>query len=72
MKNPNTRFVIIIASAIDCILSGILIAIYFGAIPVDISGWGISSSVLGVIGSAWFLISVMMLFSQLIKKDIPE
>lgn len=65
--NLNKRTVFIIASAVDTILSGIVLLIYFGLLPVDISGWGIPRWVVGLVGGIWFAGSLAVLVYQLTK-----
>ncbi len=71
MDNPQTkRTVLIIASAVDAVLSGIVLLIYFGLLPVDISSWGIPRWVIGVVGGIWFVISIAVLAYFLTKSDV--
>ena len=65
--NLNKRTVFIIASAVDTILSGIVLLIYFGLLPVNISGWGIPRWVVGLVGGIWFAGSLAVLVYQLTK-----
>jgi len=68
MDNPQyKRTVIIIASGFDLILSAIVLLIYFGLFPVDISGWGIPRWVIGLVGGVWFAGSLAVLVYQLTK-----
>jgi hypothetical protein len=69
---PNKRTVFLLASGLDIVLSAIVLLIYFGLLPVDISGWGIPRWVIGVIGGAWFAGSLAVLVYFLTKIDIPE
>jgi hypothetical protein len=70
MDDPQTRrSVLILASALDMILSGIVLLIYFGLLPVDISGWGIPRWVIGLVGGAWFAVSILVLAYQLTKAE---
>ena len=69
---PNKRTVFIIASALDMILSGMVLLIYFGLLPIDISGWGIPRWVIGLVGGVWFAASVAVLAYQLTKTDVSE
>ena len=59
--NPqqNKRMILIIVGLVDAVLSGAILLIYFGLLPIDISEWGIPRWVIGVIGcvvssSNWF------------------
>lgn len=68
MDDPQTRRkVLILASAVDLILSGIVVLIYFGLFPVDISNWGIPRWVVGAVGGVWFAGSLAVLVYQLTK-----
>lgn len=66
---PNKRTVLIIASGFDLILSAIVLLIYFGLFPVDISGWDIPRWVIGLIGGVWFAGSLAVLVYQLTKTE---
>ena len=69
---PNKRTVFIIASGLDLILSAIVLLIYFGLFPVDISGWGIPRWAVGVVGGGWFAGSLAVLVYQLTRTDVSE
>jgi len=64
---PSKRTILIIASGLDLILSAIVLLIYFGLFPVDISGLGIPRWVIGLVGGAWFAGSLAVLVYQLTK-----
>lgn len=49
-SHPNKRNILIIVSAVDALLGGIVLLIYFGFLPVDISSWGIPRWIIGLIG----------------------
>jgi hypothetical protein len=66
---PNKRMILIIVSAIDVVLSGIVLLIYFGFLPIDISSWGIPRGVIGIIGGVWFAGAVAVLVYQLTKTE---
>jgi hypothetical protein len=68
-NSRNKRTVFIIASAVDTILSGIVLLIYFGLLPVDISGLGIPRWVVGVGGGVWFAGSLAVLVYQLTRTE---
>lgn len=67
-----TRKVLIVVSAIDAILSGIVLLIYFGLLPIDISGWDIPRWVIGLIGGVWFVVALGVLVYQLTKTDVMQ
>jgi hypothetical protein len=73
MKNSeNRRRILILVSAIDAVLAGIVLLIYFGFLPIDISGLGIPRGVIGVIGGVWFAGALAVLVYQLTKTDASE
>ena len=67
---PNKRMILILVSAVDALLSGIVLLIYFGFLPVDVSSWGIPRWVIGVVGGVWFLSALVVLVFQLTKTNI--
>ena len=69
MNNSNKRTALIVASAMDTVLSGIVLLIYFNLLPIDLSSWGIPRWVIGVVGGLWFLVSIGILAYQLTKPD---
>jgi len=69
-SQPNKRLLLIIVSAIDAILSGAILLIYFGLLPFDISSWGIQPWAVGLCGGIWFTISIGILAYQLAKTNI--
>ena len=72
-KNPESRRrILILVSAIDAVLSGIVLLMYFGFLPIDISSLGIPRGVIGVIGGIWFLGALGVLAYQLTKTDVSE
>jgi hypothetical protein len=68
----NKRMILIIVSAIDALLSGIVLLVYFGFFPIDISSWGIPRWVIGLGGGIWFLSAIAVLMYQLTRTDISE
>jgi uncharacterized membrane protein YgdD (TMEM256/DUF423 family) len=70
MDKPNSkRTVLIIASGLDMLLSGAVLLIYLGLLPIDISSWGIPRWVIGVVGGVWFAGSLAVLVYQLTKTE---
>jgi len=70
MDNPQSkRTVFILASGLDVILSGIVLLIYFGLLPIDISSWGIPRWIVGLVGGVWFVASVAFLAYQFTRSD---
>ena len=72
--NPqqNKRMIFIIIGLVDAVLSGALLLIYFGLLPIDISEWGIPRWVIGVVGGVWFLSAIALIAYQLTRTDISE
>ena len=72
--NPqqNKRMIFIIVGIVDAILSGVVLLLYFGLLPMDISEWGIPRWVVGVIGGIWFLSAIGFLAYQLTRTNISE
>ena len=72
--NPqqDKRMIFIIVGIVDAILSGVVLLLYFGLLPIDISEWGIPRWVIGVIGGVWFLSAIGFLAYQLTKTEISE
>jgi hypothetical protein len=69
---PNKRTLLIIVSAVDALLSGIVLLIYFGFLPIDISSWGVPRWVIGLVGGLWFVSALVVLVYQLTKTEISE
>lgn len=66
------RKIFIIASAFDLVISGIVLLIYFGFLPIDISSLGIPRWVIGLGGGIWFFSALAILAYQLTKTDISD
>ena len=71
-SQPNKRMLLIIVSAVDALLSGIVLLIYFGFLPVDISGLGVPLWVIGLVGGLWFVSALIVLVYQLTKTETIE
>ncbi len=68
----NKRLLLIIVSAVDAVLSGIVLLIYFGFLPVDISTLGVPRWVIGLVGGLWFVSALIVLVYQLTKTETIE
>jgi hypothetical protein len=68
----NKRTMLILVGMMDALLGGIVLLIYFGLLPVDISGWGIPRWIVGVVGGVWFLGALAVVAYQLTKTDVSE
>jgi hypothetical protein len=71
-SQSSKRTILIIASAVDALLGGIVLLIYFGFLPIDISSWGIPRWVIGLVGGVWFLSAIAILAYQLTKTDASD
>jgi len=71
-SQPNKRMLLIIVSAVDVLISGVVLLIYFGFLPVDLSGLGVSRGVIGVVGGLWFVSALIVLVYQLTKTENIE
>ncbi len=71
-SQPNKRMLLIIVSAVDTLLSGIVLLIYFGFLPVDISSLGVPRWVVGLVGGLWFVSALIVLIYQLTKTETIE
>lgn len=71
-SQPNKRIMFILVGTIDLVLSGIVLLIYFGFLPIDISNWDIPRWVVGLVGGVWFASALAILVYQLTKTDISE
>ena len=69
---PNKRALLIIVSAVDALLSGIVLLIYFGLLPIDTSSWGIPRWVIGLVGGIWFVSALAVLVYQLTRTETSE
>ena len=63
---------LIIVSAVDMVLSGIVLLIYFGFLPIDLSGLSVPRWVVGLVGGLWFVSALGVLVYQLTKTDVSE
>lgn len=68
----NRRTILILVSAFDAVLSGVVLLIYFGFLPIDISSWGIPRWVIGAVGGIWFLSAIAVLVYQVTKTEVSE
>ena len=69
---PNKRMLLIIVSVVDAALSGVVLLIYFGFLPIDISSWGVPRWVIGLVGGLWFLLALIVFVYQLTKTETSE
>lgn len=71
MNDPKSkRKLIILVSAVDAFISGVILLIYFGFLPVDLSKLGIQNWFIGLFAGIWFLSALGVLVYQLTRTDI--
>lgn len=72
-NNPQTRRkILILVSAIDAAISGIVLLIYFGFFPINISNLGVPRQVIGWGAGIWFISALTILVYQLTRTDVIE
>jgi protein-S-isoprenylcysteine O-methyltransferase Ste14 len=71
-SQSNKRTVFILAGLTDAILGGVALLLYFGFLPLDISGWDIPPWVFGLGGALLFFSGIGMLTFQLTRTDHPD
>ena len=71
-SQTNKRTLLIIVSAVDVLLSGFILLIYFGFVPIDMSSWGVPSWIIGLVGGLWFISALAVLIYQLTKTETIE
>ncbi len=71
-SQSNKRMLLIIVSAVDMVLSGIVLLIYFGFLPIDLSGLSVPRWVVGLVGGLWFVSALGVLVYQLTKTETVE
>jgi hypothetical protein len=72
LSTISKRTVLIIVGLIDTVIGGIILLIYFGILPVDLSNFGIPRWIVGVLGGVWFMSALAFLAYQLTKTDVSE
>ncbi len=68
-EDRTKRKILILVSVVDAVISGAILLIYFGLLPVNISSFGIQPWAVGLCGGVWFLVSIGILAYQLTKPD---
>lgn len=66
------RLILMIMGLIDSLLGGVVLLIYFGILPFDISSFDIPRWVIGLLGGIWFFSGLGVLTYQLTKTQPPE
>ena len=64
--------VMIMAGLVDMLISGVILLIYFGLLPIDISNWGLPRWIIGLGAGVWFLASLALVAYQVTKPTPPE
>lgn len=68
MEN-NKRLILMYAGAMDMLMGGIALLIYFGILPVDVASWNIPRWVIGLIGAILFFPGMALFTFQLTRGD---
>ena len=73
-KSPTrTRdLAFLIAGLMDCIFGGILLLSWLDLLPIDLTGFGVSSNLAGIIGAVLALSGVAVVTYQLTKLRPPD
>lgn len=67
MENKK-RVALIFVGAVDSFLGGIILLLYFGILPFDISGWDIPRWAIGMTGAA-LLFPGIAVFTYLVTRN---
>lgn len=68
MEN-NKRLILMYAGAMDMLIGGIALLVYFGILPIDVASWDIPRWVVGLIGSILFFPGMVLFTFQLTRGD---
>lgn len=68
MENKK-RFIFMLAGAMDALIGGAALLIYFGILPIDLAGWDIPRWVVGSIGALLFFPGMAIFTYQLTRGD---
>ena len=66
------RIVLMISSAIDSLLGAIVLLLYFGILPFDISGWEIPRWIIGAVGAVLFFSGIAIFTYISTRTDASE
>lgn len=66
------RIVLMISSAIDSLLGAIVLLLYFGILPFDISSWGIPRWIIGAVGAVLFFSGIIIFTYISTRTDASE
>lgn len=66
------RIVLMISSAIDSLLGAIVLLLYFGILPFDISSWEIPRWTIGVVGAVLFFSGIIIFTYISTRTDASE
>lgn len=66
------RIVLMISSAMDSLLGAIVLLLYFGILPFDISGWGIPRWIIGAVGAVLFFSGIAIFTYISTRTDASE
>lgn len=66
------RIVLMISSALDSLLGAIVLLLYFGILPFDISGWEIPRWIIGAVGAMLFFSGIAIFTYISTRTDASE
>lgn len=72
MNDQNKRQVIIMISAVETVLSAVILLILFGFFPIDISGLDLPRRTIGIVAGLWFVSSLGILIYMLTRTGPSE
>jgi integral membrane sensor domain MASE1 len=70
--SQQSRLVFMLSGAFDSLLGAAALLVYFGILPVDISGWGIPRWGIGLAGGVLFFTGIAVFTYFLTKTDTVE
>lgn len=66
------RIVLMVSSALDSLLGAIVLLLYFGILPFDISGWEIPRWIIGAVGAVLFFSGIAIFTYISTRTDASE
>lgn len=73
-SDPQTtrRTILLLSGLIDCLAGAVLLLIWTGLLPIDMTPLGISRSVAGLVGAVLFFPGLALVTYQLTRPADPE
>jgi len=63
------RLALMFAGAVDSLLGGLALLVYFGILPVDVASWGVPRWVIGLIGAILFFPGMAIFMYQFTRHE---